>query len=71
LIDLPRLEEDEVVDPEISEFGKELLRFVRAMGLDSKVADSMRRFDFSRTSHLRLVHSMSVIPLIPWRMKHF
>jgi hypothetical protein len=50
-----------VADPcETSEFGKELLRFVRAMGLDAKVVSSMSRFDFSRTSHIRLVHSMLV-----------
>ncbi len=36
------------------------VRFVRAMGVEEKVVNSMSRFDFSRTSHIRLVHSMSV-----------
>jgi hypothetical protein len=32
------------------------------MGLDETLIDSLRRFDFSRTSHLAFVHSMLVDP---------
>jgi hypothetical protein len=37
---------------------RELLCFVRAMGLDQSTIDSIRRFDFSRTAQLAFVHSM-------------
>lgn len=61
MIDLPRLAEDKVVDPgNTGLFGKELLRFLRAMGLDAKVVKSLNRFDFSRTAHIGFVHTMSV-----------
>ena len=47
------------MDPgEASEFGKELLRFLTAMGLPAKLIKSLSKFDFSRTSHLRFVHTM-------------
>jgi hypothetical protein len=46
---------------QITEFGKELLYFIQAMGLDPKVVASMNKFDFSRTAQLGFVHSMSVI----------
>jgi hypothetical protein len=62
LIDLPRLPEGEATDPgETSEFGKELLHFATAMGLPSKLLKSISKFDFSRTSHVRFVHTMSVV----------
>ncbi|KAG0648405.1 hypothetical protein D0Z07_5479 [Hyphodiscus hymeniophilus] len=62
LIDLPRLSKGRKVDPsETSDFGSQLMSFVRAMGLDPKIVESMSHFDFSRTSHLGFVHSMSVI----------
>jgi hypothetical protein len=49
------------VDPGgTSEFGKELLRFVTAMGLASKVVQSLSHFDFTRTSHIGFIHSMSI-----------
>lgn len=59
LIDLPRLSEGTSVEPDqLTEFGKELLNFVRAMGLHEKVVNSILKFDFSQTSHLAFVHSI-------------
>jgi hypothetical protein len=61
LIDLPRLADGKAVDPgETGEFGKELLRFISALGLDAKIIHSLGKFDFSGTSHFGFVHSMSV-----------
>jgi hypothetical protein len=58
MIDLPRLARGQVTDPDGVGFLRELLYFVRAMGLDQSTIDSIRRFDFSRTAHLAFVHSM-------------
>jgi len=59
LIDLPRHPEGTTTDPsELTHFAVELIHFLTAMGLDEKVVDSMRRFDFSRTAGFAFVHSM-------------
>lgn len=58
LIDLPRLPDNRPAEPEPTEFAKELFHFVQAMGLDDKLIGSLKKFDFSRTSHLAFVHSM-------------
>ena len=62
MIDLPRLPEGKPSDGKLTEFAKELFHFVQAMGLDEKLISSLRKFDFSRTSHLGFVHSMLVYP---------
>jgi hypothetical protein len=59
LIDLPRLPEGVKQDvSQVTEFGKEFMYFVRAMGLDDRIIDSLRKFDFSRTNRLAFVHTM-------------
>jgi hypothetical protein len=58
MIDLPRLPRGQVTDSDGVGFLRELLCFVRAMGLDQSTIDSIRRFDFSRTAQLAFVHSM-------------
>ncbi len=59
LIDLPRLPDGEKTEiDDLPAFGKELFHFVAAMGLDQRMIESMRKFDYSRTSHLAFVHSM-------------
>jgi hypothetical protein len=59
IIDLPRLPGDQKSSPDgITPFGRELLRFLRAMEMEEAVVDSILNFDFSRTSHLAFVHSM-------------
>jgi hypothetical protein len=59
MIDLPRLQDNHKTAPdEITPFGRELLRFLRAMEMEESVIDSILSFDFSRTSHLAFIHSM-------------
>ena len=67
LIDLPRLDEvvgeqgnDEEVKKQLTFFGKELLYFLEAMGLDRDVIKGVLKFDFAATQGLAFVHSMSV-----------
>ncbi|OBT73845.1 hypothetical protein VF21_06701 [Pseudogymnoascus sp. 05NY08] len=59
LIDLPRLASNKVVSIEnITPFCRELRRFLKAQGLDSKITDSLLKFDFSQTAGLAFVHSI-------------
>ncbi|KAH8600886.1 tyrosyl-DNA phosphodiesterase-domain-containing protein [Bisporella sp. PMI_857] len=59
IIDLPRLSEGIVANSDqLTNFGKELLYFLQAMGLEKRVVDSILKFDFSRTSNLAFVHSI-------------
>ncbi|PNY25902.1 Uncharacterized protein TCAP_04154 [Tolypocladium capitatum] len=55
LIDLPRL--DKTADRKPTMFTLELERFLRAMGIEDSMVDSLSNYDFSRTSNLGLVHS--------------
>lgn len=58
LIDLPRL--DKAADHKPTMFTLELDRFLRAMGIEDRMVDSLSNYDFSRTSNLGFVHSRSV-----------
>lgn len=59
LIDIPRSSDGNIAsDDTLTPFARELLHFLRAMGLDSVIVESLRKFDFSNTDHLALVHSM-------------
>ena len=59
LIDLPRRADGAVGDKDdLTAFGKELVYFLEAQQLDSKVIDGVLKFDFSQTHHLAFVHSM-------------
>ncbi|KAL2067954.1 hypothetical protein VTL71DRAFT_16052 [Oculimacula yallundae] len=58
LIDLPRLPTGQTAT-ELTFFAKELLYFSGAMGLDPKTLDSLKNFDFSRTSKMAFVHSIA------------
>ncbi|ELR02220.1 hypothetical protein GMDG_01013 [Pseudogymnoascus destructans 20631-21] len=59
LIDLPRLAANKVVSIEnLTPFCRELRRFLKAQGLDSKITDSLLKFDFSQTAGLAFVHSI-------------
>ncbi|KAL8696665.1 MAG: hypothetical protein Q9201_007546 [Fulgogasparrea decipioides] len=60
LIDLPRLPDDTPTPEEdnLTDFGKDLLYFLRAMGLDQSISNSTRRFDFSATNDLAFVHTV-------------
>ncbi|KAL8725107.1 MAG: hypothetical protein Q9181_006542, partial [Wetmoreana brouardii] len=60
LVDLPRLPDDtpKLEEDELTNFGKDLLYFLRAMGLDQSISNSIRRFDFSATKDLAFVHTI-------------
>jgi hypothetical protein len=59
MIDLPRLPDKQVVNVEdLTFFGKELVYFLRAMGLDEKVVKGVLNFDFRETGELAFVHTM-------------
>ena len=59
LIDLPRLAGRQQVLPEnLTFFGKELIHFIRAMGLHEDVIQSVYYFDFSATNGLAFVHTI-------------
>lgn len=58
LIDLPRL--DKAQDHKPTSFSLELQYFLRAMGVDGKMVDSLSGYDFSKTASLGFVHTRSV-----------
>lgn len=59
LIDLPRLTGDQDSGREsMTLFGRDLIYFLEAMGLDQKVIESIYKFDFSRTQNLAFVHTI-------------
>ncbi|KZL82279.1 ubiquitin interaction domain-containing protein, partial [Colletotrichum incanum] len=60
LIDLPRLETtQQTPSPAVTPFGIELRRFLRALGLDEKLVQSLDNYDFSETSRYGFVHSIA------------
>lgn len=59
LIDLPRLSGDqESARENMTFFGRDLIYFLEAMGLDQTVIESIYKFDFSRTQNLAFVHTI-------------
>lgn len=59
LIDLPRLAGDQASTREnMTVFGQDLIYFLKAMGLDQNVIESIYKFDFSRTHSLAFVHTI-------------
>jgi len=52
-------------------FEKELVHFLKAMGLAKEVVDSLYKFDFSRTKGLAFIHSMFVLFLLSCPSKRF
>ena len=59
LIDLPRLSEGQRTTTEdMTFFGRELIYFLEAMGLEQSIIDSMHNFDFTATRHLAFVHNI-------------
>jgi len=57
LIDLPRLDKEQDID-QLTDFGKDLMYFMTAMGLERPVVESIKKFDFTRTKKYAFVHSM-------------
>ncbi|KAL8767691.1 MAG: hypothetical protein Q9209_005871 [Squamulea sp. 1 TL-2023] len=60
LIDLPRLpiEGTTAAAQQMTNFGKELVYFLQAIGLEPSIIDSVHRFDFSTTKDLAFVHTI-------------
>ena len=59
LIDLPRLPDNrQTPTTELTAFGKDLVYFLQAMGLEETVVQSVHRFDFVRTKDLAFVHTI-------------
>ncbi|KAL8799338.1 MAG: hypothetical protein Q9182_005982 [Xanthomendoza sp. 2 TL-2023] len=60
LIDLPRLSADKSValGDDMTDFARDLIYFLQAMGLEQTIIDSIRRFDFSATKDLAFVHTI-------------
>lgn len=60
LIDLPRFETQQTTAGTETLFGKELRRFLTALGIGEKLVKSLDNYDFSETSRYGFVHTMSV-----------
>ena len=59
LIDLPRLSEGQCTTKEdMTSFGTELVYFLKALGLEHSIIDSLYHFDFSATTDLAFIHSI-------------
>ena len=58
LIDLPRLAVKQILPENLTLFGRELIHFIRAMGLQEDVIRSVCNFDFSATKGLAFVHTI-------------
>jgi hypothetical protein len=56
LIDLPRLYSAR--KQEETKFSQSLARFLLAAGVDAKMVDSLRNYDFSETKNLGFVYTM-------------
>lgn len=71
LIDLPRLPIDKAVhEDEMTQFGQDLVYFLKAMGLDETIINSIYHFDFSATRDLAFVHTIGGSHIgegEPWR----
>ncbi|KAK8188753.1 tyrosyl-DNA phosphodiesterase-domain-containing protein [Phyllosticta capitalensis] len=62
LVDLPRLPEGQSTKEEdLPPFAKDLLHYLREMGLRERLLGSLLRFDFTRTKDLAFVHSLAGI----------
>jgi hypothetical protein len=58
LIDLPRLSNGRTAPKEITFFGRELIYFCEAMGLERSIINSIYNFDFAATKDLAFVHTI-------------
>lgn len=57
VIDLPRLPHAQRTTPETA-FGRDLVYFLNAMGLERSIVDSVSNFDFAGTKHVAFVHTI-------------
>ncbi len=57
IIDLPRLPEGQRTAPDTF-FGRELIYFLNAMGLEQSIVDSVSHFNFGASEHFAFVHTI-------------
>ena len=70
IVDLPRLTGTRATPETLTFFGKELLYFLQAMGLQQDIVSSIFNFDFSKTKDLAFIHTIGgahVGESEPWR----
>lgn len=59
IIDLPKFETAEAREAQIlNRFAEQLFYFLRAQGLDEKLLDSLRNYDFTEAGRYEFVHTM-------------
>ncbi|KAK7539252.1 tyrosyl-DNA phosphodiesterase-domain-containing protein [Phyllosticta citricarpa] len=60
LVDLPRLPDGHrTSEDDMTLFGKELVRYLRCLGMRHNIIQSLYKFDFSRTKNIAFVHSLA------------
>lgn len=62
LIDLPLIEDPAKrvgANEPLTPFGEELCFFLRAQGVDDKMVNTLRKYDFSETARYRFVHTIA------------
>ncbi|KAI0901612.1 phospholipase D/nuclease [Annulohypoxylon nitens] len=60
IIDLPRLDDSKSqASNGLGPFGDELCYFLRALGLEESLVNSLSNYDFSEANHYRFVHSIA------------
>lgn len=60
LIDLPRLDDPaKVASNGLTPFGLDLCYFLKAQGLDGKLIESLRKYDFAATARYGFVHTIA------------
>lgn len=58
IIDLPKLSDHDQEKATLTTFGQDLSYFLTEQGLDDKLVESLKKYDFSETNRYGFVHSM-------------
>lgn len=58
IIDLPKLDPSVQEKTTLTTFGQDLSYFLSAQGLDGRLVESLKNYDFSETERYGFVHSM-------------
>lgn len=58
IIDLPKLDPSVQGQGTLTTFGQDLSYFLSAQGLDDRLVESLKNYDFSETERYGFVHSM-------------
>jgi len=58
IIDLPKLDPSVQEKATLTTFGQDLSYFLSAQGLDDRLVESLKNYDFSETERYGFVHSM-------------